>query len=58
MELTAEEINLIEKNREKDKHKKVSCPTGIGIGRIFYKAKIENRKFIDECTFIEKEGRA
>lgn len=54
MELSKEEIEFIEKRR-KESGNDVS-PRGFGVGREWAKAKLNKKKFIDEATFIEKEG--
>jgi hypothetical protein len=55
-QLTAEELNFIEQRRAK-KDKENQAPMGIGTGRVWAKAKIKGKRFLDEYTYIEQEGK-
>lgn len=37
--------------------KKDWSPAGIGVGVRYWKAKLKGKKFIDDYTYVEKEGR-
>lgn len=58
MELSEEERETVLANRRKREQTESGAPAGIGTGRIWAQARLQRKRFIDEATFIEKEGKA
>jgi len=57
MDLDAEEQEvLLTFRRRRGIEKKEVAPVGIGTGNLWAKAKLEKKRFIDEATYIDKEG--
>lgn len=55
MELSEEEWKIIEKRR-KERANENTAPPGVGTGRVWSKARLEKKRFIDKATFVEREG--
>lgn len=56
-EITEEERQHIISERVRKSGLDTIEPPGIGTGNIWAKARIKKKKFIDDATFIDKEGK-